>query len=268
MKKIALTLTVLLMVVTNSCKKHDAIDLVFAPSDDVQLGAQLHDEILANPQEYPLISEDDYPEAYAYLQGLCNQIVNTGKLKHASDFNYKVYIIDADVLNAFAAPGGNLYFYTGIIKFLDKEDDLMGVMGHEIAHADNRHSVKQMLEVYGVEVLLGAALGKDPSTAETILAQIAGTGAALKFSRSHEAEADEYSVIYLAETPYRCDAASRFFQKMDSAGLATDIPEFLSTHPDPANRIVAIHEKAEELGCSTEYYAPASYNEFKAMLPQ
>lgn len=267
MKQLIPGLATLLILAFNGCKKSDPVDYVFAPSDDVQLGSQLHDEILANPDEYPLLSESDYPEAYAYLQGLCDKIVATDKLKHDSDFTYKVHIIDADVLNAFAAPGGYLYFYTGLIKFLDEEDDLMGVMGHEIAHADNRHSVKQMLELYGVQLLLSAALGDNPSTVETILAQMAGTGAALKFSRGHEEEADEYSVIYLAETPYRCDAAAIFFQKLDSAGLSAEIPEFLSTHPNPENRVEDIEAKATELGCSTTYYAPDSYDGFKALLP-
>lgn len=256
-----------LIVVLNSCEKADPVSLVFSPSDDIALGAQLHDEILADPATYPLLDETEYADAYTYLQGLCDQLVATGELQYDDEFTYKVYIIDDDVLNAFAAPGGNMYFYTGLIKFLDEEDDLMGVMGHEIAHADNRHSVKQMIEVYGVQLLLSIALGDNPSGAETILAQVAGTGAALKFSRNHETEADEYSVKYLAETPYRCDAASRFFQKLDSAGLSSGVPEFLSTHPAPENRIENIKEEAESLGCSTEYYAPESYDAFKAMLP-
>lgn len=243
------------------------IDIVFDPSDDISLGNQLHEEILANPDEYPLLSESEYGSAIAYLQSMCDKLVATGELEYSEEFNYKVHIIDADILNAFAAPGGKMYFYTGLIKFLDKEDDLMGVMGHEIAHADRRHSVKQMIENYGVQWLLSAALGEQQGAVEVVLANIAGTGAALKFSRNHEAEADEYSVEYLAKTPYRCDGASVFFQKLDSAGLTSGVPEFLSTHPDPENRVEDIKAKAIEMGCSTTYYAPTTYNDFKAMLP-
>jgi beta-barrel assembly-enhancing protease len=253
----------------NSCSDggFKPIDLVFAPSDDISLGNQLHEEILANPEEYPLLSEAEHGPAIAYLQGMCDKLIATGELEYADEFNYKVHIIDADVLNAFAAPGGKMYFYTGLINFLEKEDDLMGVMGHEIAHADRRHSVKQMIENYGVQWLLSAALGEQQGAVEAVLANIAGTGAALKFSRNDESEADEYSVTYLAETPYRCDGASIFFQKLDSAGLTSGVPEFLSTHPNPENRVIDIQAKAAELGCNTTYYAPATYDEFKAMLP-
>lgn len=258
----------LLPLLLTACKRSGtAVDYIFSTSEDVALGQQLHDEILANPDEYPILDETQYAGAYAYLQGMCDEIVATGELAHADEFDYTVYIIDADVLNAFAAPGGKMYFYTGLIKFLDEADDVMGVMGHEIAHADRRHSVKQMLENYGTQWLISAALGEDAGAVEEVLANIAGTGAALKFSRTHESEADEYSVTYLSETEYRCDGAAVFFEKLDSAGLTSNVPEFLSTHPDPENRVVDIKAKAAELGCSTTYLAPASFYDFQAMLP-
>lgn len=256
-----------LALATGCGETKNPIDLVFAPSDDVALGNQLHEEILANPDEYPLLDETEYAQAIDYLQGMCDELIATGELDYAETFDYKVHIIDADVLNAFAAPGGKMYFSTGLIKFLDNEDDLMGVMGHEIAHADRRHSVKQMIQNYGVQWLLSAALGEDPNQAGVVLAQIAGTGAALKFSRSDESEADSYSVDYLSKTDYRCDGAAVFFEKLDSAGLVSGTPEFLSTHPNPENRVSDIKAKASEIGCSTEYFAPETYDGFRAMLP-
>lgn len=266
MKKTTLILLLSGLIIAG-CKDKEPIDLIFTPQDDVELGQQLHDDIIANPTEYPLLDPVQYAEAYAYLQAMADKLVATGKLSYADEFDYTVYIINDDVLNAFAAPGGKMYFYTGLLKFLENEDDVMGVMGHEIAHADRRHSVKQLAENNGVQFLINAALGDDPSAVSSILGQVAGKGAALKFSRSHESEADEYSVIYLGETEYRCDGAAVFFQKLDSAGLSSSIPEFLSTHPNPDNRIEAIQAKASELGCSTTYYAPASFNDFKALLP-
>ena len=73
-------------------------------------------------------------------------------------------LIDDDkTLNAFCTPGGFIYVYTGLIKFLDSEDQLAGVMGHEIAHAALRHSTRQMTKVYGVQTLLQVATGRaDP----------------------------------------------------------------------------------------------------------
>lgn len=260
-------LFVVLTSVLLSCDSSNPVAAFFNPSDDVNLGAQLHQEILANPQEYPLLDEAQYADAYAYIQDLCDQVVASGELDYASEFAWKVYIIDADVLNAFAAPGGYLYFYTGLINYLDEEDDLMGVMGHEVAHADRRHSVKQMMKIYGLQVLLSVALGESPSQLQSILAGLASQTAALKFSRDHETEADEFSVAYLAKTPHRCDGASVFFQKLEESGQGGSVPAFLSTHPNPDDRVANIQAKANSLGCSTEYYAPDAYDAFKAMLP-
>ena len=143
----------------------------------------------------------------------------------------------------------------------------MGVLGHEMAHADRRHSVKQMLKSYSVELLLAIALGQNPSEVETLLAGLAGQTAILKFSRDHETEADEYSVAYLAGTPHRCDGASVFFQKLEDSGQGGSVPTFLSTHPSPEDRVQNIQDEAAELGCSTTYFAPDSYDDFKALLP-
>jgi hypothetical protein len=105
----------LLMLLIISCKESTLpIDLIFDPEDDVALGNQLHAEILDNPDEYPLLDEATHGDAINYLQGMCDKIIATGQLTHDDMFDYKVHIIDADVLNAFAAPGatqGSLSFW-------------------------------------------------------------------------------------------------------------------------------------------------------------
>lgn len=256
-----------LLVATAGCEDREPVDLLFTVEDDKTLGLQLKEEIDGNPQEYPILDRETYADAYAYLENLRDQVLESEPIRYRDEFTWEVHIIDADVLNAFAAPGGYIYFYTGLIKYLDEEDALMGVMGHEIAHADRRHSVKQMTKTYGVQTLLSIALGNNASGAAELAAQIAGTGAALKFSRSDETEADAYSVEYLSGTPYRCDAAAIFFEKISEQNDGVNIPQILSTHPSPENRVEDIRAKAEEVGCSTETFNPTSYADFKAMLP-
>lgn len=267
MKKFTVFLAVCAIMSSGCRDKNNDFVPLFTIEDDVQLGAQLHQEITNNPQEFPLLDETAYAEEYAYLQGLCNKILATGDITYKDEFVWKVHIIDQDVLNAFAAPGGYMYFYTGLIKYLEHEDDLMGVMGHEMAHADQRHSVKQMQQVYGIQLLLSIALGNNPSQLEQILAGIAGQSVTLKFSRDDEREADMFSVDYLADTEYRCDGAATFFQKLINEGQASGGPEFLSTHPNPENRVEAIRAEAAELGCDTTYFDPDSYQTFQNSLP-
>jgi predicted Zn-dependent protease len=99
-----------------------------------------------------------------------------------------------------------------------------------------------------------------------MLAQLATALGQLKFSRSAESEADEYSVTYLSSSPYRCDGAAGFFIKMQEQGGGSQPPEFLSTHPAPQNRIQEIKEKAKTVGCKTTAYNPASFKSFQKSL--
>lgn len=236
---------------------------LFSVSDDKQLGDQVSQEIADDPGQYPLLSERAYPDAYAYLQDIRDEILESGEVEHADDFDWEVRLIEDDsVLNAFAVPGGYLYFYTGLIKYLDTEDALAGVMGHEMAHAARRHSTESLTEQYGLSLLLEAALGDRLDIVQNIAAGLA----TLAFSRDNESEADEFSVLYLAQTRYQCNGAALFFEKLLSEGQGGGAPEFLSTHPNPDNRVQAINSKAADEGCSTEP-SGRDYEAFKEMLP-
>lgn len=250
-----------------SCDENNNFN-VFSLEDDINLGAQVSQEIASKPDQFPLLDRSQYNEAYNYLQNIADKILNSGQVTYAEEFVWQVNIIhDDSTLNAFATPGGYIYVYTGLIKFLDKEDDLAGVLAHEIAHADQRHTTRQLQRAYGLQVLLSVALGNDPGALEEIAGAIAGNLATLSFSRGFEEEADEYSVIYLAETNYQCNGAFSFFQKLIDLDQAGNPPKFLSTHPDPEDRIQDINEKAEEIGCDTTPADPSSYETFKNSLP-
>lgn len=254
-------------VLTISCDKNNDFVLL-SIEDDKALGLQVSQEIAANPDQYPILSEEKYPFAYNYIRQMANTILNSGQVTYEDEFAWEVNIIyDDEVLNAFATPGGYIYVYTGLIKYLEKEDDLAGVLAHEIAHADQRHSIKQLQTQYGAQVLLGILLGNDPGQIEQIAAALAGNLAILRFSRDAEREADAYSVEYLSQTDYQCNAAYSFFQKLIDSEQAGNPPQFLSTHPAPEDRIEDINMKADEIGCDTTPLDPASYQQFQNSLP-
>ena len=152
-----------------------------------------------------------------------------------------------------------MYVYTGLIEFLEQEDELAGVLGHEIAHAAQRHSTEQLTKAYGLTTLVELVLGKDPG----LLVEIAEGLAGLSFSRVDEAEADEYSVIYLCETYYAADGAAGFFEKLEGV----EIPEFISTHPSSDSRVEDIRAEAAARGCSTEPYPDGDYAGLLDSLP-
>jgi predicted Zn-dependent protease len=237
---------------------------IFSIQDDIALGKQVSQQIESDPKQFPILPERGNEEVYRYIRGITQKILNSGKVTYKDQFAWQVKIIQDDkTLNAFCTPGGYIYVYTGLIKFLDSEDQLAGVMGHEIAHADKRHSTNQMTKIYGIDAVRYILTGnQDPG----MLEQIALGLASLKFSRNHEEEADEYSVRYLCPTEYKADGAAGFFIKLNSKGGSSP-PEFLSTHPDPGNRVVAIRGRAQILGCKGDNSNTSEYNRIKKLLP-
>jgi len=232
----------------------------FPISDDIKLGKQVSDQIAADPKQFPILPESSNQEVYRYVFGIRDKILNTGKVKYKNSFKWELKIIDDDnTLNAFVTPGGYIYIYTGLIKFLDSEDQLAGVMGHEIAHADRRHATRQMTKSGALGMLSEAVLGDQNAVGQVVNGLIG-----LKFSRSSEEEADQYSVSYLCGTNYNADGAAGFFTKMKGKGGAP--PKFLSTHPVSADRIRDIKLESRKLGCKGRENGFSEYAKIKNLL--
>lgn len=235
---------------------------LFTIDQDRQLGAQVAAEIDGNPNEYPVLDSASNREIYAYLYKVRNNILNSGNVVNKDEFAWRLRIIkDDSTLNAFCTPGGYIYVYTGILKFLDNEAQLAGVLGHEIGHADLRHSTRQMTKQYGVNALLGILAGD-----RQLLVQVTEAIVGLKFSRDHENEADEASVRYLCPTTYPADAGAGFFQKIEAQG-SSRAPEWLSTHPSPAGRIEHFQQARAEQNCQGNSDNATEYKRMVAKLP-
>jgi beta-barrel assembly-enhancing protease len=251
----------------SGCDKNNNI-VLFSVQNDIDLGTQVSEEIAADAS-FVILDRTANASAYAYLDGMVNEILDNGDVVYRNEFVWDVFIVHDDaVLNAFATPGGYIYVYTGLIKYLDEADDLAGVLGHEIAHADLRHTSRNLQKQYGVQILLSILIGQNATELQTIAGQIAGTVAGLSFSREFESESDARAVEYNDKTIYACDGVKNFFQKLEDSGNTGGTPEFLSTHPSPTTRIADITAKATELKCNTTLVGGDGYAIFKSDLPQ
>lgn len=250
------------------CKKDDNEKTgfnIFSVADDVSMGQKMKAEIESKPSEYPILSKASYPLAYRHLERIRDSILKSDLIGFKDQFAYEVYIIhDDNNVNAFATPGGYLYFYTGLIKFLDNEAEFAGVMAHELAHAARRHSTEQLTKAYGLEMLLSIVVGENSSTLTEIVAGMASGLTTLAFSRSAENEADEYAVKYLYPSSYQANSLDQFFKKLE--GAATP-PTFLSTHPSPENRYQNIESIWSGLGGKNGNLYSSEYQSFKNSLP-
>lgn len=254
MNKIVLFSAIVILIISTSCSKDGDVNF-FSVNKDIELGMQLDEQIKAEPQNYPILDEATHPAAYAKLRAIRDKILTSDDIYYKDRFEWKLTILADNTLNAFCAPGGYIYVYTGIINYLDNENEFAGVLGHEIAHADRRHSTDQMTKQYGLSVMLELALGQGDLT--NVAAGLIG----LKFSRKDESEADEMSVYYLCDTDYKANGAAGFFEKITAEGESST-PTFLSTHPNPENRVQNINAKEQELKCTGEV-TTGDYIQFK-----
>ena len=257
-----LTASCIALAALTSCDKNGNLN-VLSIDDDKKLGEQSDAQIKANPTQYPILPEAGNERAYAYVNGLKDAILASGRITYKDDFVWKVSIInDTTTLNAFCTPGGYIYVYTGLMKYLDNGDELAGVMGHEMGHADLRHSSRQITKDQGITIVSQVVLGE---ASQGALANVVNGLVGLKFSRDYEREADDASVKYLGGTSYSCDGAAGFFIKLgpDKEGG----PEWMSTHPAPENRVADIQKKAADQGCVKTITTAADYRAMVATLP-
>ena len=259
---LAVTAIVAACGLVNEDNKGKGVNL-FSVQDDIALGAQVAAEIDGDRAQYPLLDSIQYPEVYQYVYKVRDKILNTGLIDFKEEFGWRLRVIhDDSTLNAFCTPGGYIYIYTGILKFLDDESQFAGVMGHEMAHADMRHSTRSMTKMFGIQVMLDVIAGD-----RAAIKQVTGALIGLKFSRAHETEADTKSVEYLCPTDYVASGGAGFFRKIQEMGGGR-VPEFISTHPDPGNRIENFENNAITMGCTGNATHLTEYEAMKAKLPK
>lgn len=254
---IAAALTCSAVMVFDGCDTVNSINL-FSEDDEVQLGKQLDDEIRGNPAEYPIYT--DNPSVKSYITSrIFKEIIASPAVAKKNIYSYSIEIIDQDsVLNAFTTSGGYIYVYTGLLKYVDSEAALAGVIAHEVGHAEKRHGTRRMTRTYGASLLLGIILGENPGKLAEISANLFAGLAFLANSRSDENESDEYAIEILKSTRYYAGSVKFFFEKMRDEGLVDQnspkILTYLSTHPDPVSRIEETDVRLRSRGLPVKSY--------------
>jgi predicted Zn-dependent protease len=171
------------------------------------------------------------------------------KISHRPNLQFHYRIIDSPVVNAFAIPGGYVYFTRGIMAYFNNEAEFQGVLGHETGHITARHSVEQYTSSTIANVLLlGGMIVSKELRAFANEAQTAMSLLFLKYSRDHESQADQLGVEYSTKTGYDAHQMADFFKTLKSLSeeSGSEIPTFLSTHPDPADRYNKVDKAATE----------------------
>lgn len=173
------------------------------------------------------------------------------------NFNWEFNLIQSDDVNAWCMPGGKVAVYTGILPISGTEGGLATIMGHEIAHAIEEHSVAQASNQMALQLgaqVLGTASQMSNNRGVAVINQLYGIGAPigmLKFSRNDELAADKAGLIIMAMAGYNPNDAVSFWERMAGAKSGQQLAEWLSTHPSDARRIAQIQSLIPE---AMKYY--------------
>ncbi len=199
-----------------------------------------------NPQIIATMGLYDNEKLQQFIDSKGNEMA---KISHRPNLKYKFQIVNSPVVNAFAVPGGYVYFTRGIMAHFNSEAEFMGVLGHELGHITARHSAAQQTNQILRQGLLigGMILVPELQQFGDELSQVAQL-LALKNSRSDESQSDKLGVEYSTKVGYDAQKMAGFFQVLKRLQLRDNpdgIPTFLSTHPDPANRYQAVKKDAE-----------------------
>ncbi|MEW5702799.1 MAG: M48 family metallopeptidase [Candidatus Zixiibacteriota bacterium] len=208
--------------------------ILISDAEEAQIGHDVDSTVRA---ENTLLPDTAWQN---YLTRVGERIV---KVCDRPNLEWEFHVIESDQINAFAIPGGHVYFYTGILRMMDDEAELAAVMAHEVSHVVGRHSVKSLQAALGGVLALQIALGDRSEGAAGKLAGMALGIALTGYGRGHELEADRYGVYYMQKAGYNPSGARSMFTKLAELGGGQShgfFEKLASTHPETQERIAKI----------------------------
>lgn len=192
-------------------------------------------------------------------QAVHQYLIENGENDRVQNFQWEFNVVQDEMVNAWAMPGGKIMFYSGIFPVTQNDEGIAVVMAHEIAHAVARHGnermSQQLLLTLGA-VTLDAALRERPEATREVFLMTFGVGSqlgTLAYSRKHEYEADKLGMIFMAMAGYNPAGTVTFWERMQASATGVEPPQFLSTHPSSTSRI---REARDFIPEAMQYYSP------------
>jgi predicted Zn-dependent protease len=216
---------------------------------EVQMGQDAAQQVNA---QLPMVQD-------AYIQNYVNALgQRIASRTSRADLNWQFQVVNSDVVNAFALPGGFVYVNRGVLARASNMSEVAGVLGHEIEHVVRRHSVKQMEQAQGANVGVGilcALTGVCQSGVAQAAINIGGTAVFAKFSRQDEIQADEGGFNNLIRAGINPRGMLTLFQKLlaeeQQSGGGGNVSAWFSDHPGTSDRIADIQRLISQTPAST-----------------
>jgi predicted Zn-dependent protease len=233
---------------------------------EVEIGASYSQQI---NQQLPIV---DDAQVHRYINLLGEQIASQG----GGHYQYTFYVVNSDVINAFALPGGWVYINRGVIERSDNLAELAGVIAHEIGHVEERHGAEMMERQQAANLGINVAyilLGRAPGQLEQAGIQVAGSAVFAGYSRGAENEADDVAVRLLQRSNIDPNGLLTFFKELleDSERNPSALEQWFSTHPLTEERIAHVRQGIDALRLTPSQISgmtvtSQSYAEMKARM--
>lgn len=214
--------------------------VLISEAQEIGMGRDTHPMVLAQ------FGRLNHPELQQFFDDVGQRMARDS---HRPNLPWTFTIVDEPIVNAFAVPGGYIYFTRGILAYMNTEAEMAGVLGHEIGHVTARHSVTQIsrAQLFGIGLGVGSIIS--PTFGQ--LSELAQVGVGLlflKYSRSDEEQADQLGIEYMHQQGYDPRQLSEFFAVFQRLGEESGraLPGWLSSHPSPPERIRETRALAED----------------------
>ena len=214
---------------------------------DQHISLTPEEEIAIGLQSAPQMAQQHgglYPDnKYQAMVDAVGEKLVTNSVASESPYQFDFHLLaDPNTINAFALPGGQVFITYALFSQLENEDQLAGVLGHEIGHVVGRHSADRISKQGLTQgILSGVAVGSESQSATQMAAVIANV-VNMKYGRDDELESDNLGVKFMIQAGYKPEEMIGVMEILKSAAGPNNAPEFQSTHPDPENRIQKIQE--------------------------
>ena len=234
----------IILAITISCATNpvtgDREFMLVSEQQEISMGKEYDPQVVATYGVY------DDAEIAAYISDIGQRIAT---VSDRPGLPYEFKVLDSPVINAFAVPGGYVYFTRGILAYLNNEAEVVGVMGHEVGHIAARHSAKQISQQQIATIGLGVGSILSEDVAKYAGLAQAGLGLLfLRFGRDAERQSDQLGVDYSTKLGYDATEMANFFGTLDkmSGGESGGLPGWFSTHPAPDERVQNVTRMAQE----------------------
>ncbi len=228
--------------------------------DEVNIGLNVQEALIANTSDFPILDRSIYPEVYAYIDALLDLNLESNVVKHADDMPWEIHLVNnKNRSHAFSLPGGKVFIYVGLLSKMTSEHELAALIGYQLSLADDGVLTKNLQDEFGLSLLLDLALSSNLEQAQDVGSALEN----MELTIDQIYDADKRSVDYLCASEMHSGGIEHFLSEHPQA---SDI-EWISSSISPASRIASVNNHFNQQGCAPNATNANAFAEFYDLLP-